>query len=86
MEKLCSWYFMICKKVNIETGFKIFYCQVLVDMEEQEAKEAAIQKDDRKRSYNSMAEVAEPTEEQMEAYKLKKHMAQDPMSKFKDTT
>lgn len=66
--------------------FKIFYCQVLVDMEEQEAKEAAIQKDDRKRSYNSMAEVAEPTEEQMEAYKLKKHMAQDPMSKFKDTT
>lgn len=60
--------------------------KVLVDMEEQEAKEAAIAKDDRKRSYNSMAEVAEPTEEQMEAYKLKKHMAQDPMSKFKDTT
>ena len=39
--------------------------------------------DERKRPYNSMAASnKEPTEEEMEAYYLKKQRAEDPMAKF----
>jgi len=36
--------------------------------------------DERKRPYNSMAEVKEPTKEEMEAYFLKKKNEADPMA------
>ncbi|CAH0399674.1 unnamed protein product [Chilo suppressalis] len=38
--------------------------------------------DERKRSYNSMVEVKAPTEEQMEAYMMKRRREEDPMSQF----
>ncbi|XP_066993652.2 pre-mRNA-splicing factor SLU7 [Anabrus simplex] len=38
--------------------------------------------DERKRSYNSMFEVKKPTEEEMEAYYMKKKRAEDPMAQF----
>ena len=38
--------------------------------------------DERKRPYNSMFTVQEPTEEEMEAYRLKKRREEDPMSHF----
>ncbi|UYV62152.1 SLU7, partial [Cordylochernes scorpioides] len=37
---------------------------------------------DRKRPYNSMVEVKAPTEEEMEAYRMKRMRADDPMSAF----
>lgn len=39
-------------------------------------------KDDRKRSYNSMYEVKQPTEEEIEAYLMKRKRDFDPMSQF----
>ena len=38
--------------------------------------------DERKRPYNSMFDVVEPTEEEMEAYTRKKLREDDPMAKF----
>ncbi|KAH1023881.1 pre-mRNA-splicing factor Slu7 [Dendroctonus ponderosae] len=38
--------------------------------------------DERKRPYNSMFEVKEPTEEEMEAYYMKRKRFEDPMSQF----
>lgn len=38
--------------------------------------------DERKRPYNSMFEVKEPTSEEMEAYYMKKRRADDPMADF----
>lgn len=38
--------------------------------------------DERKRPYNSMFEVKEPTEEELEAYQMKKRREEDPMSQF----
>lgn len=38
--------------------------------------------DERKRKYNSMAEAKAPTEEELEAYALKRQRADDPMAKF----
>ncbi|CAB0006506.1 unnamed protein product [Nesidiocoris tenuis] len=38
--------------------------------------------DDRKRSYNSMVEVAKPTDIEMEAYYMKKRRDEDPMAQF----
>ncbi len=63
------------------------------DLDEEKLKEArrkqrAFQKgkvetDDRKRKYNSM-EGAEVTKEDMEAYRMEKRHADDPMAKFAD--
>ena len=38
--------------------------------------------DERKRPYNSMYEVKAPTEEEMEAYFIKRHRPDDPMAGF----
>jgi len=38
--------------------------------------------DERKRPYNSMVETAAPTEEEIEAYHLKRQRSDDPMAAF----
>ncbi|XP_063046772.1 pre-mRNA-splicing factor SLU7 [Engraulis encrasicolus] len=52
--------------------------------EEQRQKEvmAMMQVDERKRPYNSLTEVREPTEEEMEAFRMKRPRADDPMANF----
>lgn len=41
-----------------------------------------MQMDERKRPYNSMATEAEPTEEELEAYRRKQFHSEDPMAQF----
>ncbi|XP_029439458.1 pre-mRNA-splicing factor SLU7 [Rhinatrema bivittatum] len=41
-----------------------------------------LQLDERKRAYNSMYETREPTEEEMEAYRMKRQRPDDPMASF----
>ncbi|XP_075065984.1 pre-mRNA-splicing factor SLU7 [Mixophyes fleayi] len=41
-----------------------------------------LQMDERKRAYNSMYETREPTEEEMEAYRMKRQRPDDPMASF----
>lgn len=41
-----------------------------------------MQLDERKRPYNSMFESREPTEEEMEAYQMKRQRPDDPMASF----
>lgn len=38
--------------------------------------------DERKRPYNSMYEVKVPTEEELEAYQMKRRRDEDPMAQF----
>ncbi|XP_006002644.1 pre-mRNA-splicing factor SLU7 [Latimeria chalumnae] len=44
--------------------------------------QALLQMDERKRPYNSLYEVREPTEEEMEAYRMKRQRPDDPMASF----
>ncbi|XP_047531153.1 pre-mRNA-splicing factor Slu7 isoform X1 [Vanessa atalanta] len=55
-----------------------------LEMEERKQKHAEylLSVDERKRPYNSMMEVKEPTEEEMEAYMMKRRREEDPMSQF----
>jgi pre-mRNA-processing factor SLU7 len=46
------------------------------------AAEELLATDERKRPYNSMVQVKEPTEEEMEAYFMKRSRDEDPMAKF----
>ncbi|CAK6436759.1 unnamed protein product [Pipistrellus nathusii] len=41
-----------------------------------------MQVDERKRSYNILCETREPTEEEMEAYRMKRQRPDDPMASF----
>lgn len=41
-----------------------------------------LQMDERKRAYNSIYETREPTEEEMEAYRMKRQRPDDPMAPF----
>lgn len=41
-----------------------------------------LQMDERKRPYNSVYESREPTEEEMEAYRMKRQRPDDPMASF----
>lgn len=52
--------------------------------EEQRLKQLAVimQLDERKRPYNSLKEVREPTEEEMEAFHMKRYRPDDPMAPF----
>ncbi|KAF8796908.1 pre-mRNA-splicing factor SLU7-like [Argiope bruennichi] len=50
--------------------------------ESQKKAEELLSMDERKRPYNSMYEVKAPTEEQMEAYYIKRQRPEDPMSAF----
>ncbi|KAL5261321.1 hypothetical protein ACHWQZ_G007124 [Mnemiopsis leidyi] len=58
--------------------------KVLAQLDAKEAAEKAEGLDERKRKYNSMVEDKGPTEEEMEAWKLRKHMASDPMANYSD--
>lgn len=55
-------------------------------MKKQEAEErrnaTLLSMDERKRPFNSMVDVNEPTEEEMEAYRRRMKLSEDPMSKF----
>ncbi|XP_034829257.1 pre-mRNA-splicing factor Slu7 [Maniola hyperantus] len=55
-----------------------------LEMEERKQKHAEylLSVDERKRPYNSMMQVKEPTEEEMEAYMMKRRREEDPMSQF----
>ncbi|XP_023943047.1 pre-mRNA-splicing factor Slu7 [Bicyclus anynana] len=55
-----------------------------LEMEERKQKHAdyLLSVDERKRPYNSMMQVKEPTEEEMEAYMMKRRREEDPMSQF----
>ncbi|XP_004930694.1 pre-mRNA-splicing factor Slu7 [Bombyx mori] len=55
-----------------------------LEMEERQQKHAEylLSIDERKRGYNSMVEVKEPTEDEMEAYRMKRKRDEDPMSQF----
>ncbi|XP_022828174.1 pre-mRNA-splicing factor Slu7 [Spodoptera litura] len=55
-----------------------------LEMEERQQKRAdyLLSVDERKRPYNSMYEVKAPTEDELEAYKMKKRREEDPMSQF----
>lgn len=44
--------------------------------------EQILQIDERKRGYNSLYEAKEPTEEEMEAYRMKRQRPEDPMASF----
>jgi pre-mRNA-processing factor SLU7 len=61
----------------------ISYLQAL-EKEELHQKEAKyiLAMDERKRPYNSMFEVKKPTDEEMEAYYMKKRREEDPMAQF----
>ncbi|KAI5631490.1 pre-mRNA splicing prp18-interacting factor domain-containing protein [Phthorimaea operculella] len=49
---------------------------------EQKRAEHLLSMDERKRPYNSMYEVKAPTEEEVEAYQMKRRREEDPMSQF----
>lgn len=50
--------------------------------ENQKRAEHLLSVDERKRPYNSMYEVKKPTDEEMEAYFLKRRREEDPMNQF----
>ncbi|CAK1541881.1 unnamed protein product [Leptosia nina] len=55
-----------------------------LEMEERNQRHAEylLSKDERKRPYNSMVEVKEPTQDEMEAYMMKRRRDEDPMNQF----
>lgn len=55
-----------------------------LEKEEERLKEVdrIMKMDERKRPYNSMYDVAKPTDEEIEAYHMKKRRDEDPMAKF----
>ena len=50
--------------------------------ENQRQADEILSKDERKRKYNSMHESKMPTEMEMEAYRMKRNRANDPMADF----
>ncbi|CAH2046865.1 unnamed protein product, partial [Iphiclides podalirius] len=52
------------------------------EVRQQKRAEHLLSVDERKRPYNSMYEVKAPTEEEMEAYMMKRRREEDPMSQF----
>lgn len=72
---------------RINVNFKITFLSLrfqALEMEERQQKRAEylLSVDERKRPYNSMYEVKAPTEDELEAYKMKKRREEDPMSQF----
>lgn len=67
------------KKHKTEDSLK----EALKAEEQQQAEaERLLSMDERKRPYNSMYEVKKPTEDEMEAYLLKRRREEDPMNQF----
>lgn len=60
----------------------IFYQALEKEDRSQRRADYLLSLDERKRPYNSMFEVKEPTEEELEAYQMKKRREEDPMSQF----
>lgn len=62
----------------------VFYLLQALKKEEANQKEAdrLLAMDERKRPYNSMCDVKAPTEEEMEAYFIKRQRPDDPMAGF----
>lgn len=60
--------------------------QLALEAEEQSQRRAAelLRQDERKRPYNSMYDVKAPTEEEIEAYMMKRRREEDPMLAFMD--
>lgn len=61
------------------------YLQAMIDQEQREKEvDALMSIDERKRPYHSMRAESgrEPTEEEMEAFRLKRRRADDPMAEF----
>jgi len=58
--------------------------QKALDKEDERLKEVdrIMKMDERKRPYNSMYDVSKPTDEEIEAYHMKKRRDEDPMSNF----
>ncbi|XP_053676184.1 pre-mRNA-splicing factor Slu7 [Anopheles nili] len=58
--------------------------QLALEAEEESQRRAAqvLQQDERKRAYNSMYDVKAPTEEEIEAYMMKRRREEDPMLAF----
>lgn len=55
-----------------------------LDAEDKRVKqvEAMMQLDERKRPYHSLKEVKAPTEEELEAFRMKRYRPDDPMASF----
>ena len=52
------------------------------ETERQKEVDRLMKMDERNRPYNSMSKTAEPTEEELEAYRRKQYHADDPMAAF----
>lgn len=67
-----------------EEGKKLEKLKKALNVEEERLKqvEKLMQMDERKRPYNSMYDSREPTEEEIEAYQMKRQRADDPMASF----
>ena len=69
----------------IENLFNLLpFCFQFMKKQEAEEKRNSLfmSMDERKRPFNSMVNVSEPSEEEMEAYRRRMQLAEDPMSKF----
>ena len=62
----------------------LFFSSQAIEKEKARVKEVdrILALDERKRPYNSMADVLEPTEEEMEAFKRTRLHPDDPMAQF----
>lgn len=52
------------------------------EVQRQKEADALLSMDERKRPYNSMFEVKKPSEEELEAYYMKRRREEDPMNQF----
>lgn len=65
---------MICHCVTLQALKK--------ELENQRKAEELLAMDERKRPYNSMYDAKAPTEEEMEAWRMKRRREEDPMANF----
>uniref|UniRef100_A0A1B6E267 Pre-mRNA-splicing factor SLU7 n=1 Tax=Clastoptera arizonana TaxID=38151 RepID=A0A1B6E267_9HEMI len=68
-------------KINVLNEDKLKAALLNEDIEK-ECADILLNMDERKRPYNSMFQVKKPTDEEMEAYYMKKKRADDPMNNF----
>lgn len=52
------------------------------EVQRQKEADVLLSMDERKRPYNSMFEVKKPSEEELEAYYMKRRREEDPMNQF----
>lgn len=72
---VCNWFLKVLIVVD---DFKALIKEDLLNKRAQKI----LKMDERKRPYNSMQEVKAPTEEEMEAYRMKRLRTDDPMAHF----